>query len=184
MKRPVWVLLGVAVAVLLVWTILRPSGDGEVAVDLIDMFDSAVDKRPSPDVFQVVDATIAGETRRAILVKEPSRLVYRVTVPTNGELRIGLGLLEEGWTTPGDGVLFRVLIGAGGPPEEILNILLNPYGNPNDRRWQDLSLDLSEYSGETVDLFFNTNSSPPVKPPQDNRDGDLAVWGTPRLFAR
>lgn len=184
MKRPVWLLLGVVVAVLVVWAILRPSGEGELALDLVEVFDSAVDRRPSPASFEVVEATLAGETLPAILVKEPSRLVYRVTVPNNGELRLSLGLLEEGWTVPGDGVLFRVLVGAGGPPEEILNIVLNPFGNPNDRRWQELSLDLSEYSGETVDLFFNTNSSPPSRPPQDNRDGDLAVWGEPRLFAR
>lgn len=184
MKRPVWVLIGVAVAVLVVWSLLRPSSDGELAIDLIEQFDAAVDKRPDPSIFEVIDATIAGETKPAILVRDPSRLVYRVVVPDNGELRISLGLLEEAWTIPGDGVLFRVLVGAGGPPEEILNILLNPYGNPNDRRWEELSLDLSEYSGETVDLFFNTNASPPGRPPQDNRDGDLAVWGTPRLYAR
>ena len=184
MKRPVWLLIGVVLAVLVAWFALRPGGDGEVAADLVEQLATAKERRPNADVFQVVDATIAGDTRPSILVREPSRLVYSVTVPDNGELRVGLGLLEEAWTQEGDGVLFRVLVGAGGPPEEVFNTLINPFGNANDRGWHDITIDLSEYAGETVDLFFNTNASAPSRPPVDNRTGDLAVWGAPRLYAR
>lgn len=184
MKRPVWLLIGVVLAVLVAWLVLRPGGEGTLAVDLVAQFPTAKEMRPSPDTFQVVEATIAGETRQAILVKESSRLVYSVLVPDNGELRVGLGLLEEAWTVPGDGVLFRILVGAGGNPEEVLNLVVNPYGNPSDRSWHDLSIDLSEYAGETIDLFFNTNASPDQRPPVDNRDGDLPVWGAPAVYAR
>jgi hypothetical protein len=107
-----------------------------------------------------------------------------VAVPENGEFKTSLGLLESAWTTPGDGVLFRVLLGAGGPPEEILNIVINPFGNPGDRQWHDVTLDLSEYAGETVDLFLNTNNSPPSHPQRDDPSGDLAVWGDPRLVTK
>lgn len=185
MKRSVRLLVGVVVALVSFASCSR--GGGEVTVDFIERFESATDKRPNAEVFEIVDATIGGETKPAILVKEPSRLVYSVVVPDDGELRVSLGLLEEAWTIEGDGVLFRVLVGAGGPPEEVLNVLLNPYSNRRDRGWQELPVDLSEYSGETVDLYFNTNSSPPSspsQPPQDNRVGDLAVWGAPRLIAR
>ena len=44
-----------------------------------------------------------------------------------------------------------------------------------------MTLDLSEYSGETVDLFLNTNNSPPSHPQRDDPNGDLAVWGDPRI---
>lgn len=184
MNRTIWLLAGVVAIVVAVWLALRPSGEPVVAVNLIDQFDQAVEKRPSPDSFEVIDATLAGDTRRAILVKDPSRLVFRAQVPPNGELRLSLGLLEEAWTVPGDGVLFRVLLGAGAPPEEIYNLIYDPYGNPGDRGWHDVALDLSEYAGETVDLFFNTNSSGPTRPPSDDRNGDLPVWGEPRLVAR
>ena len=179
-----WLLIGVAVAVVVAWFALRPGGGEEIAVDLIEQFATAKDKRPNAETFSVVDATLGGETKRAILVKDPSRLVYSVTVPDNGELRLSIGLLEEAWTVNGDGVLFRVLVGAGGPPEEVLNLVVNPFSNPTDRGWQPLSIDLSEYTGETVDLFFNTNASAPSRPPQDNRNGDLAVWGDPRVITR
>lgn len=184
MKRPLWLLVGVVGLVAIGWFALRQGSGETVAVDLISEFDRAVDKRPNPQVFSVGEATLAGVTKRAIIVHDPSRLQYSVTVPDNGELRVSLGIREEGWTVEGDGVLFRVLLGAGAPPEEILNLVINPYGNPADRRWHDITLDLSEYAGEQVNLFFNTNSSPPMRPPIDNRAGDLAVWGEPRIVAR
>lgn len=181
MKRPVWLIAAVVVVVVVAWFALRPDGEGEVAIDLIEQFDTAVEKRPNPGTFEIVDATLGGDTRRAIYAKGPSRLQYRVVVPPRGELRVAIGLLEEGWTIEGDGVLFRVLLGAGAPPEPIYTLMYDPWGNPGDRGWHEVSLDLSEYAGETVDLFFNTNSSGPGA---DHRDGDMAVWGEPRLMTR
>jgi hypothetical protein len=184
MKRPVWLLIGVVLAVAVAWFSLRPGGEGNLTADLVEQFDTAKDKRPNPETFEVVEATIAGDTRPAIFVKDSSRLVYSVQVPDSGELRVGLGLLEEAWTTEGDGVLFRILIGAGGPPEVVLDLLINPYGNPNDRMWHDIAIDLSEYAGETIDILFNTNASPDMRPPVNNTNGDLAVWGAPGVYAR
>lgn len=184
MKRPVWILIGVVLAVVVAWIALRPGADGTVSADLVEQFDSAKERRPSPETFEIIDATIAGQTRRALFTRQSSRVVYSVQVPDNGELRVGLGLLEEAWTTPGDGVLFRILIGAGAPPEEVLNILINPYRNPGDRRWHDISIPLTEYAGETIDIFFNTNASPDQRPPVNDTNGDLAVWGAPAVYAR
>jgi hypothetical protein len=184
MKRLVWLLIGVVVVALVAFYLLRGGSSETVVVDLINEFPRATEKRPGPDVFSVGDATLAGVTKRAVRVDMPSRLVYSVAVPDDGELRVSLGIREEGWTVEGDGVLFRVLLAAGAPPEEILNLVINPYANPSDRRWHDIALDLSEYAGETVNLFFNTNSSPPLRPPVDNRAGDLAVWGEPRVVTR
>jgi hypothetical protein len=184
MTRQTWYLIGGAVVVIAAWFLFSTGGGERVAADLIDQFPTATEKRPNPEAFSVVDATIGGVTKRAILVKDPSRLVYSVTVPEDGELRMSLGLEEAGWTTEGDGVLFRVLLGAGAAPSEVLNIQLNPFANPGDRQWHDLSVDLSEYSGETVELFFNTNASPPSRPARDDRNGDAALWGDLRVVAR
>ena len=183
MNRSLSLLIGVVVAVALGWFLLSPGGSGTMTTDLVDQLSSATQRRPRPETFEVVEATLAGDTRRAVLTRESSRLVYSVTVPNDGELRVGLGLLEEAWTTQGDGVLFRILIGAGADPEEVLNLLINPYGNPGDRRWHDITIDLSEYAGETIDIFFNTNASPPMQPPVNDTNGDLAVWA-PAIYAR
>jgi hypothetical protein len=184
MTRQTWYLIAGALVVIAAWFILFPSGGERVTVDLVDQLGNATEKRPSPEVFSEVDATLGGVTKRAILVKEPSRLVYSVTVPDDGELRVDLGIQESEWTTPGDGVLFRVLIAAGAAPAEVLNVQLNPFSNPSDRAWHPMSVDLSEYSGETIDLYFNTNASAPSRPPRDDRNGDAALWGDLRVVAR
>jgi hypothetical protein len=102
-----------------------------------------------------------------------------VTVPDNGWLRVSLGILEQGWTMPGDGVLFSVGVSDGMAYDEMLSLTLNPFANASDRRWNDISLDLSPYAGETVDVIFNTRSGP-----QDDRNGDFAAWGEPRVVAQ
>lgn len=196
MTRQTWLLAAGALVALIAWFILRPAGEERIATDLIDQFDSAVEMAPNSDIFSLADATLSGETLRAVLVRNPnmaegepigvagSRLVYEATVPNDGELRFSIGLLESEWETEGDGVLFRVLVGADGPPEEVINVQLDPFNNPGDRGWLPLSIDLSDFSGETVRLFFNTNSSPPQRPPVDDRAGDAALWGGLRIIAR
>ena len=183
MKRPVWLIaLGVVVAAIVVFYFVRHNGRETVVTDLVAALPTATDKRPTPDTFSMMDATIGGQQKRAIFVKGPSRLVYTINVPENAQFKVSLGLLEDGWKTPGDGVLFRVLATpTNGNQDELLNLDINPYGNPSDRSWHDLSIDLSEYAGETIQLFLNTNSSPPSRPPRDDRAGDLAVWGAPRI---
>ena len=62
---------------------------------------------------------------------------------------------------------------------------MNPYGNPADRDWHDVSLDLSDHAGTAVELIFNTRSSwSPQGMAKDDQNGDLALWGAPRITAR
>jgi hypothetical protein len=159
--------------------VLRPQQEN-VVVDLIADFPNAFEKRPVPEVFSFVDATIAGETKRAIATKDSSRIAWRVTVPENAWISLSAGLTEDAWTIEGDGVLFRVSV----HDDELLNVVINPYADPSARKWQDFMLDLSEYAGETVGIYLKTNASPPVPPGQNNKNGDFAVWGNPRIVTR
>jgi hypothetical protein len=183
MRGPLGVLMGaLVVGGLVAWLALSERRSAEVVEDLVAALPSARAQRPSPDVFRVVDASLAGQSKRAILVKGSSRLVYAVTVPDGAALRVSLGLSEDAWTVAGDGVLFRILLAA--PREndqrQLLNRTLAPSRVPADRGWQDVEFDLSSYAGQTVELFFNTNAGP-----QENeaRRGDLALWGAPRIVA-
>jgi hypothetical protein len=183
-KQSWYIAGGVVVAVALAWLAFGSRGDGQLAVDLLapEQFQNA-QKRPSPETFEIVDATIGGQEKRAIQVKESSRLVYAFTVPENAELRVSPALLENAWTVEGDGVLFRVLIEANSVQDELLNLYLNPFANSGERGWHDIVLDLSDYAGENVQLFFNTNASPPSLPQRDDSNGDFAVWGAPRVVS-
>ena len=183
MRGPLWVLAGaLAVGGLVCWLALRPVPHS-VVIDLVEALPSAREARPSPQSFTVTDATIAGTTRRSILVTETSRLVYEVPVPEVAMLHVSLGLAEEAWTTEGDGVLFRILISAPNRREQriALQRVVAPFSTPADRGWHDVELDLSSYAGQSIELFFNTNASLPGG--RDAR-GDLALWGAPRIVVR
>lgn len=174
--------LFVAVVILLAlgaWWYFR-SGAENVAIDLIQQFPSAK-QQPEPEAFAIVDATINDESKRAIYTKNlaGTRITWQVTVPDNGWLKVGLGILEDGWTMPGDGVLFFVAVSASNVYDELLSLTINPFDNQSDRRWNEISLDLSQYAGETVELIFNTRSGT-----KDDRNGDFAVWGAPRIVVR
>jgi hypothetical protein len=183
MRGPVGVLAGaLVVGGLVAWLALRPGSPPDIVADLVEALPSAADRRPSPGAFTVVDASLGGETRRSILVTETSRLIYSVPVPSRAALQVSLGLAEEAWTTEGDGVLFRILIGAQGTrgQREVIHRVVAPFSTPADRGWQHVEVDLSSYAGRTIDLFFNTNAS---LPGGDDRRGDLALWGAPRIVA-
>ncbi len=159
------------------WALLRPESE-TIAVDLVSTF-AAAEKRPRPESFTTGPVTIAGETRQGLQPKEPSRIIWsQVLIPENGVLKVSLGILEQGWTMDGDGVLFRIGISTGSQFDELLSLVRNPFGNPADRQWHEITLDLSEYAGERVNVIFNTNSS---LPGGDNRNGDFPVWGAPRI---
>ena len=159
------------------------SGRENVSVDLIQDYAKAIEKRPSAESFSIIDAKIGGTTKKAIFTKNltGTRLIWEETIPDNAWLKVNLGLLEEGWTQAGDGVIFTVGVSVGATFDNLLSLPVNPYGNPADRKWNEVLLDLSTYAGQTVHIVFKTNSSGPGK---DDKNGDLAVWGEPRIIIR
>lgn len=186
MVRYRWFLAGLVVGVLVLAVWWAQSGSGTtVAVDLVERLPQAV-LRPAPEAFTALDVTINGDTKRSIFVTQPSRITWTETIPDHGWLDVSLGLREEAWARPGDGVLFLIGVSHSGSAsgegvyDELLSLVVNPYANPADRQWYPLRLDLSPYAGQTVELIFNTRPGPTG----DNRDNDLAVWGAPRLVVR
>jgi hypothetical protein len=172
----------VLVIVLLVaglW-IFRRTTAGE-GIDLIEAFETA-EKRPPQGTFELVDATLNGDTRRAIYTEPPSRIIWRVTLPDDGWLRVALGMRPEAWDQEGDGVQFRIGVSDGRQYDPLVTQHVNPFANPGDRRWIPVMIDLSAYGGEHVELIFNTDNSPEGKGP-DAR-ADFALWGAPEVIVR
>jgi hypothetical protein len=61
--------------------------------------------------------------------------------------------------------------------DEVLKQVIDPYADATDRRWNDFEIDLSEFAGESMYLYLKTFTG-------GNADGDLPVWGEPRIVTR
>jgi hypothetical protein len=173
------------------------SGGGRVVYDLIEMFPAAKERKPRDSSQAIVDATIKGDTRKAILFNEEGRVKFEFEVPESAVFETGVGMREESWSIPGDGVVIYIYVtplGADGKPgynpdgslitRELLSLAVNPHGTPADQVWHDLTLDLSEFAGKRVELVLVSRASPPSSPPRRDTAGDQLVWGHPRIVVQ
>ncbi len=176
------VLTAVVLLVLIIMGIwLFKRSNRGAAIDLIAAFESA-QKRPAGGTFEIVDADLNGDKKRAIFTAPASRIIWKIRIPDDGWLMVALGLKPESWETEGDGVLFRIGVSDGRVFEDIVTHHIDPFHNKGDRRWVPVAVDLSAYAGEEVDVIFNTNVSVPGKP--DDGRGDTALFGTPEIVVR
>ena len=175
-----WFIVGgvIGLVALVWWT--RSMGAGVTFADLVDRFPNATQRRPNPEAFVVGDVTIGGRTLKSISTVLATRIVWTEKLPANAWLEVSLGLREEAWTRPGDGVLFLVGVSHGGKYEELVSLIVNPFANPADRQWYPLLLDLSPYAGQDVEIIFNTRTGVEGS----NAANDLAVWGSPLIVTR
>lgn len=171
------------VAVVLValawWLFTRSSGS--TAIDLVEQLETAT-KQPAGGAFEVVDADLNGDTRRAIAVPADSRITYKVQVPDNAWLKVSVGVRPESWTLQGNGSLFLVGVSDGRSFDELFRQHVNPFGNQGDRKWIQVWVDLSAYAGEEVNLIFNARASPDREAPDTTNDAPL--WGAPEVVVR
>jgi hypothetical protein len=150
-------------------------------VQLISMFDAA-EKRPADGTFEIIDADLNGETKRAISTPAVSRVTFKVRVPDDAWLRLSLGMKPESWTQEGNGVLFFAGISDGRDFQELFRQHVNPYSIPGDRKWIQVWVDISAYAGEDVEVVLNTRPSPPDQP--DDTRADMPLWGEPEIIVR
>ena len=110
---------------------------------------------PEPIFFADVESISLGyETRHAIPVAAASSKTFRVQVPANGSLRFAIATAE-----PDEAVMFRALVDGNPVFEKTLA------KEDGDHWWDQPRVDLEPWSGESVDITFET----------DGR----ALWGSP-----
>ena len=156
-------------------------GRNASTVDLLTQFDTA-EKRPADGPFELIEADLNGERKRAIAVPADSRITFKVQVPDDAWLKVSVGARPESWTQEGNGSLFFVGVSDGRAYNELFTQHVNPFGNPGDRKWIQVWVDLSAYAGEEVSLIFNARTSP-AKQEADPRN-DAPLWGAPELVIR
>ena len=177
MNRAVLTVVVVIVVALAGWWMFR-RGSAE-RIDLLTVYDQA-EKRGG--TFATTDATLAGETKTAIAAPANGRIIFRVRVPDDGWLKVSLGLKPEAWTMEGNGVHFYAVVSDGRTSEKLFDQTLNPFANPSERRWVPVTVDLSAYAGEDMQIILNTVASGPGGPPDDR--GDMPLWGAPEVVRR
>ena len=176
--------VGVAVVLLLGGWWLSRRGNGADSVDLVETLGTAT-KAPAGAPIEAADATINGETLRAISAAPPTRITWKLTIPDNAWLRVSMGTKEESWTQEGNGTYFLVGVSDLKRFDELFTEHVNPFGNPGDRKWIPVWVDLSAYAGEEVEVIFNTRSGPPEPAvAADDARHDTALWGAPAIVVR
>jgi hypothetical protein len=179
MKSNRAVLTAIVIVVVIVggwWLFHRRSAEG---VDLISQFAQA---KKEPDAFALVDVTLGGETKKAIAAPPNGRLTFHVRVPDDGWLRVSLGMKPEAWDKEGNGVFFLAGVSDGRAFEQLFTQTVNPFQNASERRWIPVSVDLSAYAGEEMDIILNTRASGPGAAADDRND--LPLWGEPAIVRR
>ena len=118
-------------------------------------------------------------SRRALLFHPPYKngatgcvfASYRVKVPEEG-LKFSAKIAKFKWSDPGDGILFKIGVKSnGGEIKEVAQSTVK------DRKWHDISADLSFWAGKSVDLYLISDPGP-----ADNTYGDGGGWADLELY--
>lgn len=123
-------------------------------------------------------AIIDTMSRPVIRMHPPSTISHELIVPQNAYLRGAAALDPQVWSPDkGDGVVFQVLLLDEEGEHSIFYREIDPKNKPEDRRWHDFEVDLSQYAGSRVTIRFLTY-------PMQSNDWDWAIWGAPVLISR
>ncbi len=161
------------------WWMLR---DDSVRLDLIAQFTQA--RKDGAPLFSLVDAGLAGETKKAIVAPPNSRIHFWARVPDDGRLKMSIGIQPGAWSKEGSAVYFFVGVTGSNVFEVHFERTLNPFKNRSERRWIPITIDLSVYAGDDVELLMNTRASGTGVIPTDGLHNDLPLWGAPEIVGR
>ena len=149
-----------------------------------------------------VSVDIGGTKKDALLQLPPSSLSFRMQLPHGRcRLKTTLGVMPSSWDNSGDGILVKILIddillenffhvtGSIGlaqrrqffkpktyffEPRTYFIQFIDPKNNLVERKWHEVSLDLSTFAGKVVDITFEASCGHN----HDNRY-DEVLWAHP-----
>ncbi|MBW1854866.1 MAG: glycosyltransferase family 39 protein [Deltaproteobacteria bacterium] len=157
------------------------------------------------DEITQVSVDLGGIKKDAWLQYSPSSVSFKVQLPHGRcRLKTALGMMPSCWDKPGNGVLCKILIdaillenlfhvtGSIGivqerqffmpktyffEPRTYFIQFIDPKNNLAERKWQEISLDLSTFAGKFVDITFEVGEVDSA-PKKDGRN-DEALWAQP-----
>ncbi len=168
-------------------------GEGRALIDDLwqARIDTSWDTLSGP--IDVVTGNIGPARDRALFALPESSVAWEIDVTEPTSLDTAVALRREAWTRAGDGVTFAISVeteaaapggrgtaGLGEPTLPTKDVLweghVDPYANPDDRQWRDVTVRLDRYVGQTVTLRLTTSAGP-----SGNAVMDAAMWREPVL---
>jgi arylsulfatase A-like enzyme len=123
--------------------------------------------------------TVVAQSYAMPALEERSMVTQPFVVPPGALLRLSIGVEEPAWWVDSAPVFFRVVLeDEGGARQDLYRRILDPAREPDDRRWYDNDVDLTDLAGRKIRLHF-------VAEPAQAGDSrpSLPLWGDPRLIA-
>lgn len=105
---------------------------------------------------------IDSQLRRVLYAHSPSSIKYKINVPPRSFLNFGVGVIDPNITTN-----FEVLLETNGIEEKIYTKRVS------EKKWNDVSINMSEWQGKEVFITFRTSSK---------KAGSVAFWSNPLLW--
>jgi hypothetical protein len=205
------VLVALVILAVSVAGVIRRHGEVPPAINLVGELGGA-ETRPRGAVFPVKDVTIDGESRRSIVVRTSTRIIWRVVLPAAGArralppgvsawggwwdamirgrapegvwLRTRMALDPEVWTREGDGMLFRVGIREVSP-EGPYKEIFQQYLNPYGVPGD------RRWAAVSLDLSAEAGQQVEIifntnasLPGKSDERNDVGVWGAPGVYLR
>ncbi|MCK5411573.1 MAG: sulfatase, partial [Gemmatimonadetes bacterium] len=141
------------------------AADRSGSVDILSVQAIPVEAEFAAEAVGVRSVTSGMEIRRSIFVHTPARLEYRVEIPAEARLDVGLGVLR------GDApVTFEITVTPEGG--EAQSLAVETHDDPAG--WTQRSVDLAHLAGQRVRLALGADAEP----------GTVALWTAPRLSGR
>mgnify|MGYP001450330715 CR=1 FL=1 len=154
--------LAIAGLMALVWS---PGGCGRAPqpmhIDLLSLLASA-EKRPpttANDAFVVGDVQIDGRRVPAVIVPQPSRIVWTVRIPRRATLTAQAGLVPDRTGKYAGVAVFRIGVSGGKIYEQVYERRMNPITVEADRAFVPIAVDLSAWAGWQWSLFYRPSET-------------------------
>jgi hypothetical protein len=132
------------------------------------------------------ETTIEGEPRVSIMQQTiapwdshtvNSNIIYsNLSISSSSKISFGIGMDPGSWNGT-YGAVFSILVQDDKGVHEIFSKYINPNKNIGDRPWQNYLVDLGEFAGKSISVFFVTNAGPS----RSNAYG-WACWSNPLLL--
>jgi len=100
--------------------------------------------------------------RVALFQHPPSEITYQNVYIAGKYIRFFIGIEQNTWYKEGDGVEFSIFMSnrASEERKKIFSMYIDPRNSTDARKWHEIKIDISEYSGKTADIILSTQPGP------------------------